>query len=226
MAGPVSRDAPLSEPVVEHLDETGAPCARHPAATQASLLQLALVGSRASAFHHECASKLQSLVMALDEIREFTQNAEEQLRSAVEAALESVKELNTLLNTNRALTKPPVRSVIAVRDLVARAAGWVRVTLSGSLSDALVNVSVPAMMQALALVLDVAAGASAGRGRTLTVAAEIVSREVELVLQSSPSQPAHAREALAIASFVIARDGGKLWCAAGGDQLVVRLPCP
>ena len=35
--------------------------------------------------------------------------------------------------------------------------------------------------------------------------------------------PSNAREALAIASFAIARDGGRLWCATNGEHVYVRL---
>jgi hypothetical protein len=221
--GGTTRDGAVSELTAPHVDETGAPCARHPAATSASLLQLALVGSRARMFHHDCASKLQALVMALDEIRDLTKNGDPRLIEAVEAALESMQEVHKVLNINRALTRPPVRSPIALPNLVARAAEWVGVTVHGAVPDAMVAVAVPATMHALALALDVATGG--GRSRTLTVAAEIASREAVLVLHEDAPPPENASEALAIASFAIARDGGKVWCAAAGDRLFVQLPC-
>jgi len=206
-----------------HVDETGAPCARHPAAAVEHLFQLALVGSRAPVFHHDCASKLQGLVMALDELRELTVNGDPQLTSAVEIALDSMHELHALLNANRALTKPPQRTEIALRDLVGRAAERAGVVLRGTLPEAMVTVAVPATTHALALALDVAGGAK--RGRTLVIDAAIVAREVELVLHATNPSPADASEALAIATFVVARDGGRLWCATAGDRLIVRLPC-
>ncbi|HEU4734738.1 MAG TPA: hypothetical protein VFT22_42900, partial [Kofleriaceae bacterium] len=215
----------MSELVIEHVDETGAPCARHAPVSADALLQLAMVGSRASAFHHDCASKLQGLVMALDELSELTEHGDPQLLRALEAALDSTRELNALLATNRALTKLAARTAIGVTDLVRRAAQRVGVTLQGgqgTASDAMVDVAVPAMTHALALAIDVAAGA--GRGRTVALGAELVGEVVELVLASSATPPSNASEALAIASFVIARDGGKLWCTAAGDRLHVRLP--
>ncbi|HEX8106419.1 MAG TPA: hypothetical protein VF516_01775, partial [Kofleriaceae bacterium] len=96
--------------LAEHVDETGAPCTRHPAISPASLYQLAMVGSRAPAFHHDCASKLQGLVMALDELSELTENGDPQLIRAVETALEASRELNALLNLNRTLTRPATRT--------------------------------------------------------------------------------------------------------------------
>ena len=115
----------------EHVDETGAPCARHPAIAPASLYQLAMVGSRAPAFHHDCASKLQGLVMALDELTELTENGDPQLIRAVETALEASRELNALLNLNRTLTRPAARTAIALDELFARAAERVGVALRG-----------------------------------------------------------------------------------------------
>lgn len=210
--------------VSPHVDATGAPCARHPAANEASLMQLALVGSRAPAFHHDCASKLQGLVMALDELGELTEHGDPQILRALEGALDASRELNALLNVNRALTKPPGRTDIALPELVARAAQRVGITVKGALPEVVVCVSVPAMTHGLALVFDVAAGA--GRGRTLAVTATQVAGAVELVLPTAPTTPLSAAESLAIATFVVARDGGRLWCAAQGDRLHVRLPEP
>lgn len=212
----------MSEPTIEHVDETGAPCTRHPAASTATLYQLAMVGSRAPAFHHDCASKLQGLVMALDELSELTENGDPQLIRAIEAAAEVSRELNALLNVNRALTKPAPRTPIAVRQLVTSGAARVGVTLQGTLPETQVSVTVPAVTHALALTIDVAAGT--GRGRQLSIAVEVVGREIELAVPTSPAVPPNASEALAIATFVVTRDGGKLWCAAAGDRVFVRLP--
>jgi hypothetical protein len=212
----------VSEPAIEHIDETGAPCTRHPAASTAALYQLALVGSRAPAFHHDCASKLQGLVMALDELSELTENGDPALIRAIESAMEVSRELNGLLNLNRALTKPAAKTAIAVGELMKTAAGRVGVTLSGALPAATVMVTGPAMTHALALTIDVAAGS--GRGRALAITATTVGRDIELALPAATNQPANASESLAIATFVVARDGGKLWCSESGDRVFVRLP--
>ena len=214
----------VREVVPPHVDATGAPCSRHPAASPAGLMQLALVGSRAPAFHHDCASKLQGLVMALDELGELTEGGDPQILRALESALEASRELNALLNINRALTKPPGRADIAVQDLVTRAAQRVGITVQGALPPATVSVSVPAMTHGLALVLDVAAGA--GRGRSLAVTGTRAAGGVELVLPMAASAPASAGEGLALATFVVARDGGRVWCATDGDRLHVLLPAP
>lgn len=208
----------------DHVDETGAPCARHPAISPVSLYQLAMVGSRAPAFHHDCASKLQGLVMALDELTELTENGDPQVIRAVETALEASRELNTLLNFNRTLTRPATRTAIGLDELVTRAAERAGVGLRGALpSGVTVQVGVAPMTHALSLVIDAAAGT--GRGRTLQIIATPVVGAVELALHSSPMQAPTAGEAIAIAGFVIARDGaGRLWCASSGEQMMIRLP--
>ena len=124
------RGAPEPVAVPAHVDERGAACAHHASATAEALLQLALVGTRAPGFHHDCASKLQGLLMALDEISELTADGSDDLRSAVEAATEASRELNALLSTNRALTKPPARAPIALGELVSRAAARVAVSVA------------------------------------------------------------------------------------------------
>lgn len=210
--------------VPDHVDETGAPCARHPAIAPASLYQLAMVGSRAPAFHHDCASKLQGLVMALDELTELTEHGDPQLIRAVETALEASRELNALLNLNRALTRPVPKTVIVVGDLLARGAERSGVALRPPLgATPSVNVGVAAMTHALALAIDIAAGT--GRGRALAVTVTERDGQVDIALPASPQQASNAGEALAIAGFVVARDGGgKLWCSSAGDQIVIRLP--
>jgi len=210
--------------VPEHVDETGAPCARHAAISPSSLYQLAMVGSRAPAFHHDCASKLQGLVMALDELTELTENGDPQLIRAVETALEASRELNALLNLNRALTRSVPKTMIAVTDLVTRAAERSGIAIRPPLAATpSVNVGVAAMVHGLALAIDIAAGT--GRGRALAVTVSEANGQVDIVFQASPLQPSNAGESLAIAGFVVGRDGGgKLWCSAAGDQIVIRLP--
>lgn len=212
----------MTDVAIDHVDETGAPCARHPPASTASLLQLAMVGSRAPAFHHDCASKLQGLLMALDELSELTENGDPQLQRPIEAALHASRELNALLNLNRALTKPASRASIGLAALATQAAERVGVRLSGGLPDVAVSVAIPPVTHGLALAIDVAAGA--GRGRTLAVSAAVAGGGVELALRCQAAAPPNASDSLAIATFIMAREGGKLWCAAGGDRLVVRLP--
>lgn len=217
----VTARPPPASPVV-HVDETGAPCAQHGPVAAEALLQLALVGSRAPGFHHDCASKLQGILMALEEIGELATHADPDLLRAVESATEASRELNALLSTSRALTKPAGKGTIGLGELLGRASMRVAVTLRGTLPDLTVSVSVPAVTQALALAIDVAAGA--GRGRLLEIRGARVDAQVELSLPLGALPPPTAAEAMAIASFVVSREGGRLWCSAAGDRLTVRLP--
>jgi hypothetical protein len=184
-------------------------------------MNLALIGSRAPGFHHDVASKLQSLMMSVDEIGELAQN-DEQIRRAAETALEALRQVLALLNVNRALTKPPARTAVALREILDRASSRVYVSLVGTLIDATLHVAAPSTIHALALAFDVAAGP--GRGRSLAATARVDGSHVELRLGCSPSSPAEAPESIAIASFVLGRDGGSLHCTADGAHLVLRLP--
>lgn len=211
--------------MIEHIDETGAVCERHRASSPAGLYQLAMVGSRAPAFHHDCASKLQGLLMALDELTELAaEHGDVPMQRAIESAMEVSRELNGLLNLNRALTKPVVKAPTGLRDLLKAAADRVGVQLQGVIPDVQVKVGAAAMTHALALIVDVAAGT--GRGRSLVVTVETADGEVEATLSAAGTQPSNASESLGIATFVVERDGGKLWCAVGGDRIVVRLRMP
>jgi hypothetical protein len=204
-----------------HLDEDGRPCTRHAPVAIDALLHLATIGSRMSSFHHDVASKLQGLMMALDEISELAEpRGDTDLLRAAETAHTSLKELHQLLNANRTLAKPPIRTHTALRELATRAGERVGVTLRGDLVDANLEIAVPITTHGLALALDVAAGV--GRSRALDVTSRIVDERVELNLALSPTPPANASEALAIAAWVVAREGGELRCS--DSRLVVRLP--
>jgi len=82
--------------------------------------------------------------------------------------MEASRELNALLNLNRALTRPAVKARVSLRELVTRGAERVGVSVNGALPDSLtVSVGVAPVTHAFALSVDVAAGS--GRGRALTV---------------------------------------------------------
>jgi hypothetical protein len=173
-----------------------------------ALLALALVGSRASGFNHDCASKLQSLMMALDEIAELADASRNtELIRAADTATGSLRELNTLLNGNRALTKAPVRTATPLRELFAKAAERVSSRVEGEVPERTVEVALPAMTHALSLLFDLAAEMGP-RGRMVMIANGIVRASK----QPSP-------EVLAIASFAIARDGGTLAVVPDGFAL-------
>jgi len=207
---------------VEHLDEAGQPCSRHPAATLDELMFLSVIGSRAPGFHHDVASKLQGLMMSIEEIIELGTDVDPQIARAAETANDALRDILALLNVNRSLTKPPTRAAVTLADLLKRAAERVYVSLTGELVEATVEVSAPSMVHALSLVFDVAGGP--GRGRTLAATARLDDTHVELRLTTSPSPPHGMAESIAIATYVLRRDRGSLHCTADPAQFVVRLP--
>lgn len=203
-----------------HLDENGEVCTEHPANLEA-LLTFATIGARMSSFNHDLASKLQGMMMALDEIDELLQRAgDPNLRRAAQTAQLSLKEASALLVANRALTRTGTRSRTALRDLVQAATGRMGIALRGALPDAELEATVPLLAHALGLALDALAGT--GRGRALDVAASLDGARAQLVF-TSPAEPTKVLgDALALASFVIGREGGELRC--GRDRrLHVRL---
>jgi len=207
---------------VEHLDEAGQPCTRHPTATIDELMFLAVIGSRAPGFHHDVASKLQGLMMSVEEISELGNGLDPQIGRAAETALDALRDILALLNVNRSLTKPPTRTSNALGDLIKRASERVYVSLTGEIVDATVEVSAPSTIHALSLVFDVAGGP--GRGRTVAATSRIDGTHVELQFVASPSPPHGVAESLAVATYVLGRDRGSLWCTADGSHIVARLP--
>ncbi len=205
-----------------HLDEHDRACTLHPAPTRDELLPLAIVGSRAPSFHHDLASKLQGLMMAIDEIGEISGEVAPPLVRALDTAHTALRDVLELLNTNRALTKAPTKTPTTVGALLTRAAERVYVNLRGPIVPANLECSVPAMTHALALVLDVAGGP--GRGRGVDVTTVVYGGHVVLTIVASPEPPANAGESLALAAFTLHRDAGELRCAGEGSRLIVRLP--
>jgi hypothetical protein len=210
--------------MTEHHDETGHECQRHPRIAEQRLCELALLGSRMPGFHHDAASKLQSLMMALDEISELSAEADPMTLGAIDTAQAALRELHQLLTTNRALAKTPQRVEIALDELLRHAAERVGVKLRGALPACTVRVAVPAMTHALAQLFDLTAGPN-HLGRAVEVTIEIGDTALlTIVGPFSPAAPnALVAEVLALASFAIVRDQGTLTCAEG-DRFTVRLP--
>jgi len=210
----------------QHRDESGEPCTRHPEPVETRLLELATLGSRMPSFHHDAASKLQSLMMALDEINELSSDADPIVRAALDTAGSALRDLHQMLTANRALAKPPQRTRAMLGEVLQRASERVGVNIRGELPPCEVRVAVPALTHALAMLVDVAAGPThLGRivdatlvtsgGATLTI---VGPRE------AAAKPAANIGEALALASFVIARDEGKLTCGGEGERFVVQMP--
>jgi len=204
-----------------HRDETGAPCKRHGELTEQRLYELATLGSRMPSFHHDAASKLQSLIMALDEISELA--AEGDLRAPIDTAHAALRELNQILSANRALAKAPQATRLGAGELLQRAADTVGVRTRGDVSSLEIRVAIPAMRHALSLLLDLTAGPS-HMGRVVDVVCASDGGRVELTITGPAASklPANAAETTAIAAFIIGRDEGELSCTPTG--FVVRLP--
>ena len=205
-----------------HLDETGGPCEGHPAVPLDEVLILALTASRLTGFHHDLASKLQGLMMAIDEVVELSENGERALKEAGDSAAEGLRAILELLNTNRALTKVPLKAAIAAEDLCARALERARASFTRPLPPVTLELAVPLVVQALALAFDVAGGAGGKRAIDVTAITEGAHLVMVLALPAELAVP--AGRSLGLAAFGLAREGGSLRCSTDGARMVIRLP--
>lgn len=200
-----------SEP---HVDETGQPCTRHAALSQDVLLSFAAVGSRVSGFHHDAASKMQSLMMALDEI---TEGAGEDIRQAAAMASTALRDLHQILTVNRALAKTPQRKAISLHDVVHRAAERHGVKVRGDLGASSVSVALASIAHALSIPLDLAAGPLQSL-RTVDVGCSQQGARVVLDITAPGgfSATPNPNELLALASFLLRREDATLACKPNG----------
>ena len=204
---------------MDHLDETGKPCTRHAPASSQKLLALALLGSRMPSFHHDVASKLQSAMMAIEELEEIGGT---EVRAAAATANTALREMQALFMSNRTLSRPPQRGPTPLGELIAAAAQRAGIKTHGELPAEHVEVSLSTMTHALAIVLDLAAG-STKLGGSVALAAALEGSHVAVTISSSgePLGPS-AAELLALASFALAREQGELRC--GPATFTIRLP--
>jgi hypothetical protein len=212
--------------MIDHLDEDGQPCTRHAPPVVDTLLGLAMVGSRTPAFHHDTASKLQSLVMAIDEIGEIAdvmQNPDLQRASAT--ALTALRDLHGMFNANRALSRPPQATRVSIGELIGRAAERAGLVIHGDIPADAVEVNVAAMTHAFAVLFDLAAGV-VKLGRLLDLTRTPAEGFVELRIrppEGATHAPPRTTELLTVATFVIRRDRGELRCTKD-DGFIIRLP--
>lgn len=210
--------------MIEHLDETGQPCTRH-VTTPATLLTFATLGSRMPSFHHDAASKMQSLMMALDEMSELVGAEQAELRQAVDTAHTALRELHQLFTANRALAKAPQRKRTALAELFARAAERFGVKLRGELPPVDVDVAPASIVHGLALLLDLVAGA-AHLGRVVDVTAKLAGTAATFDLTGpaagAPRPLANTADVIALATFLMRREDGDVRCAPNG--FTVELP--
>ncbi|MBV8760848.1 MAG: hypothetical protein JO257_26375 [Deltaproteobacteria bacterium] len=211
--------------MIEHQDEAGQACTRHGTLSEQRMMELATLGSRMPAFHHDAASKLQSLMMALDEISELASGDASDMRSSIDTAHSALRELNQLLTANRALAKAPQPSRIALPELLQRAAESTGVRIRTPITAKDVRAHIPALRHALALLLDLTAGPS-HLGRVVDATCEFEGDRYVLRLSGPPEAqaklPVNAGESIGIATFVIDREDGTVRCTPTG--FVVTLP--
>ena len=185
------------------------------------ILALAVLGARLSRFHHDIASKLQGVMLSLDEIAERAEtHGDAELKRAIETASTTLGELNQLLAASRAVVRPPASVKIAVRELIAKAAEKTGVALVGEPGDAELVCCVPQVVHALALVIDTAQGSE--RLRKLAVAVRVVGDNVELGFATVTPPPEAAAELLALASWLLEQHGGGLRSEDG--RVIAILP--
>jgi hypothetical protein len=180
-----------------------------------ALYGFALLGARASSFHHDLAAKLQGLMMALDEISDELEGGRHpELQEASTTARAALEELTTLLASNRALARS-ARSEIGLREAIAAASARANVVVRGEIPDVELHVVAPAFIQALAMLF-----ASTGKNRRGSGGAlDVRVADGELSFAAGPEGAAGTE--LAIAAWALARDGGELRV---GAQLVIKLP--
>ena len=205
---------------MKHKAEDGSACTEHVASPDA-LMTYAVIGSRVSAFNHDIASKLQGMMMALDEIEEMCERlGDPDLRRATETAQASLKDASALLSANRSLTRTSTKTKAQLADVVRAAGERVHVDVRGSIPEAQLETVVPLLVQGFALVIDAIAGA--GRGRFVDVIVTCEGGRANLAIATTAEQTKPIGDALELAGFVIERAGGELRCAR--DRLHVQLP--
>lgn len=209
--------------MTHHLDQTGALCTHHVPASSEAVLTLALLGTAIPSFHHDIASKLQSLIMTLDEIAERTGATE--VRSLVTTAEDTIHELSQLLAANRLLARAARRQRHPVSKLIGLAAERSGVRVQGAVPVVDVEIGLLTATHALMLILDLAAGpVQLGRSVDMAIIPDESSLALEITGPPAALQPLppNYSEVMAVASFAFARQAGQLRCGPG--RFTIRLP--
>lgn len=183
-----------------------------------TLLAWAAIGSRISGFHHDSASKLQSLMMALDETVELLGEESPDVRRSLDTAMTALRELHHLLSENRALAKAPVRKTVSVADLLQRAAARHGVKLRGDMPLTAVNVAPPSSIHALGLLCEQCAGSLQGT-RTVEVAIATAPTQVTVLMTGALVA---VEDSIMIARFLLEREECTLERIERG--FVIQLP--
>lgn len=127
-------------------------------------MSLAVVGARARGFHHDTASKLQRLIMAVAELDELIP-AESDARPAVDGLHSALGELEVLFADFRALARGADAAPCELRSLLVAAArrAGARVAPDLDVPDLEVRVREPEAIQVVAGLIDGPAFAPTGR---------------------------------------------------------------
>ncbi len=204
-----------------HVDEAGGPCTHHAPVRPQVLLTLALIGSRANGLNHDLASKLQGLLMTLEDLAErLAERGEPELHRAAADASSVAQEIAGLVAASRSLARSPGPSRRTLREIIEASCERAGFGLDAELVAAEVEVIAPHVVHALSLAIEVAGGP--GRGRPLEATCRLGGGRIELVLSTAPKTLSLASEYLALAAAILRRDGGDLRC--GAERLVVWLP--
>lgn len=206
-----------------HLDESGNHCTRHATAAPEAIFELALLGSSVPSFHHDIASKLQSLIMTFDELGDVAVTTE--LRNIVATAGDTVRELGSLLAANRSLARSPRRERHAITKLIGLAASRSGVRAEGAIPTSEAEVGLLATTHALALIFDLAAGPVAlGRRVEIAGSTDAAFAVLDVIGPAAAIHPppSNYSEVMALASFAFAREAGQLRCGPG--RFTIRLP--
>jgi len=207
--------------MVGHLDENGELCRRH-SLTPENLFGLALLGSGIVYLHHEVASKLQRLMIALDEISELGSEMQG-IRDAAAIAQDSLKELHGLLAWSRALAKAPKRTRNSLAEILAHAAERSNITLHGEIPNVILDVAAHSFTHAISLLLDLAVDPKANlRAADVTVSAAEREVSITIIAPREHQMRPTANEHVSLVAFLLTRDGGELRCAH--DRFRLRLP--
>jgi hypothetical protein len=203
-----------------HTDESGGPCMDHAPVRPDVMLRLALVGSRATGFNHDLASKLQALLMTLEDLAErLGERGEPELHRAASDGFAMATEIAGLITESRALTRPPTPARRSLRELIAASCKRAGVGLTAEIVDAEVELAAPHVVHAISLAIEVAAGP--GRGRALESTCRVVDGRIELVLAAARKTTSYASEYLALAAASLRPHGGDVGC--GAERIVILL---
>jgi hypothetical protein len=182
------------------------------------ILSLALVGARARGFQHDLASKLQGLMIAVDEVAEHNAAlGDPRLARAVDAAMLSLRDVQSLLAAFRALARGADPRPCSLRELISSAARSAGVAATDAVPDLSIHATPGAAAQALSLAFDLADPDTPVRVEvaardTIAIAVPVRAGDAELDLDRG--------EAVEVMRFALARDGGDARDA--GDRLVLQ----